>query len=461
MKELGKIFSFTFIQHVKQKGYRNATIIIAILCLLLPAAMMPAIEYFQDDGAGQAYEDESYESKITKVYVIETDEEKNEKTDGKTDVKTDYGILNQVDPGRFGKITYEMAESVEEASKKAEEDAYSLLLAADKKEGGYRLNVLLPEETKLEKEDADAYEAFLRDSFRYILIQKSGLEAEQIEELTMPIETFERDSSVSAKDSDEYAEMKEIFAMVLPYLNIMVLYFMILAYGQGTANVAIVEKTSKLMDLFLVSVKPGTMLLGKVFATAASGILQIFVWIGGLFGGFALGIHFTKMINPKTDMALIQLVDTFGEFTGMFTVSGVILALLMLAAGLLLYCSLAAIGGAVAEKPEDLSNTNMLFVLVLLISFFVTLFAGGAGSDVPWDAVTWQVWVPFTAILVAPTKILLGVMSIPEAAGSLVIVILTAALITMFAGKLYRMMSLYKGNPPSPKKMIEMLRRQR
>ena len=317
------------------------------------------------------------------------------------------------------------------------------------------------DETKLNKKDANAYETFLSGAFRYILIQKSNLEAAQIAEMTMPIETVVRDSSVSADESDEYAVAKEVMATILPYLNIMILYFMILAYGQGTANSAIMEKTSKLMDLLLVSVKPGEMLLGKVFAMAASGVLQIFIWLAGLFGGFALGIHFTKMVNPNTDMILIQLVESFGEFSGMFTVSGVILALLMLSAGLLLYCSLAAIGGAIAEKPEDLSSTNMLFVMVLLVSFFATMFAGGAGSDVPWDAVTWQVWMPFTSILVAPTKILLGVMSIPEAALSLGIVVVTATLITIAAGEVYKMMSLYKGNPPSPKKMIEMMRRQR
>ena len=443
MKGLGKIFSFTFIQHVKQKGYRNITIIVAFLCLLLPAAIMPALEYFK--------EDEAYESKIDKVYVVETG--------GQTDGETDYGVLNGVDPNRFTDISYEMAASVEDAAKQAEADGYSILLAVDRQESGYQLDVLLPDETKLNKKDVSAYEAFLSGAFRYILIEKSALEAGQIAEMTMPIETVVRDSGVPADESDEYAEAKEIMAVMLPYLNIMILYFMILAYGQGTANVAIMEKTSKLMDLFLVSVKPGAMLLGKVFATAASGILQILVWIGGLFGGFALGIHFTKMVNPRTDMALIQLMDSFGEFSGMFTVSGVILALLMLAAGLLLYCSLASIGGAVAEKPEDLSSTNMLFVLVLIVSFFATLFAGGAGADVPWDAVTWQVWMPFTAILVAPTKILLGVMSIPEAAASLGIVIVTATLITMAAGKIYKMMSLYKGNPPGPKKLVEMLRK--
>lgn len=445
MKGLGKIFSFTFIQHVKQKGYRNVTLIVAVLCLLLPAGIMPAMEYFK--------EDEAYESRIDKVYVIETGSH--------AYGETEYGVLNGVDPARFTDVTYEMAKNVEDAAKKAEEDGYSALLVVDHQENGYELDVLLPDETKLNKKDVNAYETFLSGAFRYILIQKSNLEAAQIAEMTMPIETVVRDSSVSSDESDEYAAAKEVMATILPYLNIMILYFMILAYGQGTANAAIMEKTSKLMDLMLVSVKPGAMLLGKVFAMTASGVLQIFIWLGGLFGGFALGIHFTKMVNPNTDMAVIQLVESFGEFSGMFTVSGVILALLMLAAGLLLYCSLAAIGGAIAEKPEDLSSTNMLFVLVLLVSFFATMFAGGSGADVPWDAVTWQVWVPFTSILVAPTKILLGVMSIPKAAASLGLVVLTATLITMAAGKIYKLMSLYKGNPPSPKKMIEMMRSQR
>lgn len=445
MKRLGNIFSFTFIQHVKQKGYRNVTVVVAVLCLLLPAVILPAIEYFK--------EDETYVSKIDKVYVVETD--------SSTEGKADYGVLNSVDAAQFTDVVYEIAENVEDAAKKAEEDGHSVVLAVGHQEGTYQLNVLLPDETKLNKKDANAYETFLSGAFRYILIQKSNLEAAQIAEMTMPIETVVRDSSVSADESDEYAVAKEVMATILPYLNIMILYFMILAYGQGTANSAIMEKTSKLMDLLLVSVKPGEMLLGKVFAMAASGVLQIFIWLAGLFGGFALGIHFTKMVNPNTDMILIQLVESFGEFSGMFTVSGVILALLMLSAGLLLYCSLAAIGGAIAEKPEDLSSTNMLFVMVLLVSFFATMFAGGAGSDVPWDAVTWQVWMPFTSILVAPTKILLGVMSIPEAALSLGIVVVTATLITIAAGKVYKMMSLYKGNPPSPKKMIEMMRRQR
>ena len=69
--------------------------------------------------------------------------------------------------------------------------------------------------------------------------------------------------------------------------------------------------------------------------------------------------------------------------------------------------------------------------------------------------------MPFTAILVTPTKILLGGMTIPQALGSLGIVVLTAVLVTLLAGKLYKMMSLYKGNPPGPAKLMEMLKNDR
>lgn len=440
MRGIGQVFSFTFKQRVKGRGYLLGTIIGTLLCFLLPALILPAVEYFS--------EDDTYENRITKVYVIDTD----------TDHPVDYALLNTTGDEQFSNITYETAQDVTSASEQAASDGYSLILEVDRQEA-YQVHVLLPMETELEERDADAYEKFVSQYFRYILVQKSGLEPTQLAELTAPIYTASREYSDAAgavDETDDFAEMKEVFSILLPYINIMVLYFMILAYGQGTANSAIMEKTSKLMDLFLVSVSPSAMLLGKVFATTLSAILQLFCWIGGLFGGFAVGTAAVKWINPQTDMMLIQLFDSLGELSGMFTVPGIVIALLILAAGLLLYCSLAAIGGAISEKPEDLSNANGLFVMVLLISFFATLYTGS--SDIPWDVITWQVWVPFTAILTAPTKVMLGAMTVPQGLLSLALVVAAAVILTVLAGKLYRAMALYKGNFPTPKKILEMLR---
>lgn len=442
MRGFGKIFSFTFLQHVKTKSYKTATILGTMICVLLPALIMPAVEYF-----GKA---DDYVSAIRKVYVVDED----------SGHPADYEVLNGADGERFYDLTYEKAEDIETASAAAEQDRDAVILVVTREGERYQANVLLPEETDLVSKDAQSYESFLSSYFRYILVQKSGLASEQIAELTTPIVTGTREYSGSAlEETDAYAGARSAFAVILPYLNIMILYFVVLAYGQGTANSVIMEKTSKLMDLFLVSVRPGEMLLGKVFAVTLSAILQLFFWIGGLIAGFALGTFFTRTVNPHTDMALIQLFDSFGELSGMFTLPGLLIALLMLAAGLLLYSSLAAIGGALAGKPEELSSTNMLFVLVLIVSFFATMYAGGMDADTPWQAASsWQNWVPFTAILIMPTKLILGSVTVLEGLLSTLLVIAAAVVITLIAGKLYRMMSLYKGNPPGPDKILKMLR---
>ena len=52
-----RIFSFTFSQHIRSKGYKNATIVIALLCLLLPAAIMGLVEYLDDGEAPQSVEE--------------------------------------------------------------------------------------------------------------------------------------------------------------------------------------------------------------------------------------------------------------------------------------------------------------------------------------------------------------------------------------------------------------------
>jgi ABC-type Na+ efflux pump permease subunit len=244
----------------------------------------------------------------------------------------------------------------------------------------------------------------------------------------------------------------------------MLLYFMVLTYGQGVANSVITEKTSKLMDTFLVSVKPTAMVFGKVLAIALSGMLQLFCWIVMAIAGFILGTHAVRAINPDSDMALLAFFDTLELFGGAFSLPGVIVGILILLAGFLLYCSLAAIGGSISEKPEDLANTNVLFSMVLVLSFFAVLYQGGVMNFEAMDAgesalgAAWLNWVPFTAIMIAPSRLMLGDLSLLQGFGCLAVVLATSALIMALAGRVYRLMALYKGNPPKIRQLITMLK---
>ena len=98
--------------------------------------------------------------------------------------------------------------------------------------------------------------------------------------------------------------------------------------------------------------------------------------------------------------------------------------------------------------------TNGIFVIVLLLSFFATLGTGSfSGNFDSMGSVGILDWIPFTSILVSPSHLLLGSISIAKACGSLAVVVITALLGMALAGR----MSMYKGNIPNAKQLFAMI----
>ena len=301
-----------------------------------------------------------------------------------------------------------------------------------------------------QKNAAPEQNPVMEEGYTQEALDRAELTPEQRALLTAPVEV-----TVTGGQTGE-GETMGLLSMLLPFASLMLLYFLVLLYGQSTAASVILEKTSKLMDLFLVSVEPGAMVLGKVLATALAGLLQLAVWILSLMGGFAAGGALARQTAPSVTLPLLEVLKGVGRLTGLFSVPAMLEAAGLLLAGFLLYCSLSAIGGSMAGKAEDLSSTNVLFSLVLVASFFCCMFAGG--MDGMTSSARWLDYVPFTAILVTPSRVLLGQTSLLGGLVSLALVGVCAGVLTALAGRVYRLMSLYKGNPPTPRRVLRMLR---
>ena len=302
-----------------------------------------------------------------------------------------------------------------------------------------------------QKNAAPEQNPVMEEGYTQEALDRADLTPEQRTLLTAPVEV-----TVTGGQTGE-GETMGLLSMLLPFASLMLLYFLVLLYGQSTAASVILEKTSKLMDLFLVSVEPGAMVLGKVLATALAGLLQLAVWAAGLAGGFAIGGAVVRQTGVT--LPLLEVLKGVGRLTGLFSVPAMLEAAGLLLAGFLLYCSLSAIGGSMAGKAEDLSSTNVLFSLVLVASFFCCMFAGG--MDGMTSSARWLDYVPFTAILVTPSRVLLGQTSLLGGLVSLALVVVCAGVLTALAGRVYRLMSLYKGNPPTPRRVLRMLRERR
>jgi ABC-2 type transport system permease protein len=421
LKGFSQVFSFTFRQHTQRKGFIRTLIIVTALLILLPAGVMAWMESGRN-GASTAEETD----RIDTVRVVDD---------------TDWSVLKSSGYS-YAELNYVNYKSASEATAAAGEN--DLIAQLTKKSDGYHIQVTLPENTALSGDRAEAYADYLEENFSLVLRAKAGL---------APLPAV----NTAVSEIDGRDSVLSLIGSLLPYLNIMVLYFLILFYGQGVANNVILEKTSKLMDFFLVTVKPAAMVLGKVLALVAAGLLQIGCWMLGTVGGFALGVFLCRTIHPNTDMPLVQVLSSLKLFEGMFSLPAVLVAVGIILAGFLLYCSLAAVGGSLAGKPEDLSTTNSLFTLALVISFFCCLYSGGMTNGMSSGA-EWLNFFPLTSILVTPARVLVGQASLMTGVIALLEVLVCSLLIVLLAGKVYQMMALYKGNPPTVQRMFQMLR---
>ena len=440
LKGFGKIFAFTFRQHTGTKRYRMSIVIGVLLCLLIPMLSMVAVEHFGDSGT-------VYIPDIAEVFVVDKS-----KTGG-----LDLGDLPGLHQAGFNDISYNInGTEVEPALRLAEGSPKSLVVVIDESDEGFAISVLLPENTELNRKDANAFSDFLSEGFRYVLMQKSGMDYDTAVMLATPIY-----SEIIVADSDEdsmSSDIRHMLSLIIGYILVMVIYFLVLLYGQGVANTVIMEKNSKLMELFLLSVDPGAMITGKVLAVSLSGALQFTSWVVGLICGFVGGTLIVKAINPATSMVLISIFDGIGAISGMFSIGGIIVALLILLAGFLLYCSLSAIGGAIAGKPEDLSSTNMLFTLALIASFFAVIMSGGLTGDIG-NLSPLFLWIPFTGVLTAPSQLILGALPVLAGLGVFAVTVAVSLVIMSVAGKLYIAMVHHRGNPPDLTAAFKMLKK--
>lgn len=437
LRGFSKVFSFTFKEHVKSKGYKTSTILIALLCLIIPAAVMIGLEATSDDQAPSAEIQQEAQpdlSAIGSIYLVDMSDDKEADMSGLETLIQQAGLQAQVS---------DYGSDFDKAASDSEGSPDTLMVVVQQKGSEYTINTVIPEDSGLTEETAQGFDSLMM-AYADGLSVAAGGEPQYY-------------GDVDEEETDPMESLKQIVMMVFTFLNLMVLYFFVLAYGQGVANSVVTEKSSKLMESMLVAVRPAAIILGKLLAITLTGIMQLFSWIFGLAAGFFIGTKVVLSMNPDTDMLIIQGFKMIGGMTeGMFSVANCLMALLMIMAGMLLYCALAGVGGAMAGKAEDLSSANAIFTLVLVASFLVSIYAGGVMEGNMVGSVL--DWIPFTSVMIAPAKILMGVIPLWKTAACLAITVITAVLVTVGAGKVYKSLVLYKGEPLKLNKLIKMLR---
>ena len=224
----------------------------------------------------------------------------------------------------------------------------------------------------------------------------------------------------------------------------LMLYFMLLLYGQTISKSVSTEKTSRLIETLLTSVHPYALITGKILAVASMAILQFMIWVlsifAGLYGGNAIARIFYPDYQNSVIMVINFLKDNIGE-TAM-TLPAVILAIIFFCVGFLFYCVLAGLAGCMVSKPEDVASTQSIFQFPVIISWLVCYIASAAGNNAILSVAR---YIPFTAPFCVPVDLITGTIGLVQGIISLVLLMIFTLLTIVLSSRIYKGLVLYTG----------------
>lgn len=364
-------------------------------------------------------------------------------------------------------LTYQSVSgmTLEEAKKSTEENGnYGLLYIPNNSD----IDVLVKSITFYSEDSPslgtlDDIEDAIRDKANTIKLTEANIDAGKIKELRVKVatkfETFKGEET-----SKLGSGIKLIFGGAAGYL----LFMFIIIYGNMIMRSVIEEKTSRIIEVIISSVKPIKLLLGKILGTSLAGITQFMAWVI-LLGVFSMiassvfGIDPNAM--PQQQEALAQ-AEAAGGFEQVFQeiiieinnlpiANLVIMFLLFFVGGYLLYASLYAAIGAAVDSETDTQQFMLPLLMPLILAVYVGFFTV---IDNPHGTVS-QVfsYIPFTSPVVMLMRIPFGV-PIWQQIISVVILFATFIGTVWFASKIYRVGILMYGKKASYKELAKWLK---
>ena len=251
-----------------------------------------------------------------------------------------------------------------------------------------------------------------------------GMSASDVESLLKPVDLVSKD-----KESG-FAAFASVYALFF------LMYFVILFYGMNVARSIIEEKTSRIFEVLLATIRPEEMMAGKVLGVGAVGLTQVGIWIiAGLlvtkFGLLAAGVTFS--ITPPQ----------------------VAFFILFFLLGYILYSSVAAALGAMTSSEQELQQLNMFLMLPLIACSVVILRVVRDSDGLVAKAFS---FFPFCTPLIMYVRIAVHQPPVWQIALSIVDLILTILAVLWFASRIYRVGILMYGKKPNLPEILRWLK---
>lgn len=297
---------------------------------------------------------------------------------------------------------------------------------------------------------------------------------------------IESDISISTYTLDESGEEKitssEVYPIVSMVLSIIIYMFIAMFSGMVMQSV-IEEKSSRIVEVLVSSVKATELMFGKIIGVACVALTQFLLWILLtllLVTGFSAFVGFDSLVGDpaKTEQMMqmaqmpgqsadlsvenvISMTQNESELNAVFATLAdldytqlLIAFVIYFALGYLLYASFFAAIGSAVDNEADTNQLQMPVTIPLMIAFFIALYAFRAPDS---QIVFWGSMIPFTSPIVMLARIPYGVPT-GELVLSMAILVATFIASAWMSAKIYKIGILMFGKKTTFKDLWKWLR---
>jgi ABC-2 type transport system permease protein len=263
-------------------------------------------------------------------------------------------------------------------------------------------------------------------------------------EIRVPMEmrTIKWDKNKEDKESNTY------IIMIISYILSFILYMFILMFGTMVMRGVIEEKSSRIIEVIISSVKPFQLMAGKIIGIALIAILQFFIWI------VLTGVFFTVFQSFSSSAGGGIMSEFVNQLASVNIVEILVCFILFFIGGYLLYASMFAAVGSAVESETDSQQLMMPITIPLMLSMIIMLQTFKYPDS---SLSVWASMIPFTSPVIMITRIPFGV-PLWQIILSLTILFATFVLMAYITAKIYRIGILMYGKKPTFKEIFKWLK---
>lgn len=288
----------------------------------------------------------------------------------------------------------------------------------------------------------------------------NNIEKERLEKLGVSkdeVKALKPNISIETKkftDSGEVTSSSD-FIMILGLVTSLIIYMFIFLYGAQVMRGVIEEKTNRVVEVLISSVKPFELMAGKIVGIALVALTQFLLWAVLTIGIVFIAQSF--MTNPSDLQAIQQQAqitgndvqtqiasqaDIFSKLNSINWTSFISVFVIFFIGGYLLYAALFAAIGSAVDNETDTQQFMLPITIPLILSIMVAqVVINDAGSQIAF----WFSVIPLTSPVIMPIRVVFGDIALWEIILSVGLLIITIIGTIWLAAKIYRVGILMYG----------------